>query len=504
MKFKAFGIMLVILSLGVFNLSAQSGTTFRIGGGNGPGTFDPHGPYGSGSLRFLYWVYDSLLFKDGDGNLQPNLATDYSISEDGLQITMNLRDDVVFSDGSPFTADDVVFTFERAQQIGQQSNIFGTAMTMQRIEAVDDYTVVFTLRAPSADVLTMLGVPGAAIVSRSAVEAAGEDYRANPVGTGPFVLADWEPGERVRLEVNPNYGGHRSWEAGDYSGFDAVEFSIIEDQSVMSNALLAGELDLAVLTVASQVERFRDNPDFTVLTYPLDGLFYLGFNTRSELFSQIEARSAVTQAVDAELVRTIIGEFNPARMPLPSTMSVYDPALDDEAIQFNFDAAVEQLAEVGISSSDRQMVSLVTVPTGAAAAAIVQQQLAPLGLDVEIEVEGFGTVMRRSAMGDYDMLIFGYFLNDPHDLSTVFGTGGFINMVGYSNPELDALLTAGRSVYDVSERTEAYTAAQRFIMDEALLLPLWESSGTLVFSNAVQGYQQAGNVTDISGLTFVN
>lgn len=505
MKRNLLWVVLILFSVGVLGFAAQADetdVTLRMGSSNLMTTLDPHGQYSPTTGRFLYFVHDSLLFLDGDKNLQPSLATDYNISEDGRRITMNLRDDVVFSDGSPFNAEAVQFTFERAQQIGQRSNIFSTVMAMASIEVVDEYTVAFNLYAPAAHVLTMLGHPGSSILSPSAVAAGGENYGLNPVGTGPFVVSEFQPGEFIRLEVNPNYGGHRGWEAGDYSGITAVEYTRIEEQSVIANAVLAGEMDMAQMTMQDQLDRFNDHPDFTVATFALDGLFYLGFNMRSELMSQIEVRQAISQGIDLNLVRQITGEATPAHMPMPSSMPVYNEALNDEAVQYDLAAAQALLAEVGISPSNRQPITLMITPSNVVAATMIQQQLGLLGFDVTIDIEGFGTAMRRAAVGDYDLAISGVFVTDANDLAGMFGSGGYANMIGYSNPDLDALFVAGRSVYEASERMPAYDAVQRFIMAEALILPLWEPNGYMVMSNRVQGFNRVGSMFDVSGVSI--
>ncbi|MBV6638862.1 MAG: ABC transporter substrate-binding protein, partial [Mameliella sp.] len=179
-----------------------------------PKALDPAAVTAVNDFRILMNVYDGLVrYKDGTLEVEPALATDWTISEDGTEYTFDLREGVSFHDGSPFNAEAVKFNFERMLNEDHPYHDTGPFplafffSAVETIEVVDDLTVKFTLNAPYAPFLSNLAYPTGLIVSPAAVEQHGSDFGRNPSGTGPFTFAEWRSNEAVVIEGNPDYWG---------------------------------------------------------------------------------------------------------------------------------------------------------------------------------------------------------------------------------------------------------------------------------------------------------
>lgn len=482
-------LLVIVLLLGLFTVgaSAQNDNIFNVSMSNDPRSLDPQGMSGPTTNRVMFSIYDTLLYRDNNAELQPNLAETFTISDDGLSLTFELKEGILFSDGSPLNAETVKFSFERFQQVGQRAISYPIIMEIASIDVVDEYTVTFNLHQVAGELLSTLAEPYTGILSPTAVEAAGEEYFRNPVGTGPYMLEEWVPDSHIIMVPNPNYNGHRVWEEGTHS-IDAYRIDFIRDQSSIANALEAGQLDFAQITSPDQLARFQDNPNFVVHTFEQRGLIYMGFNTTSDAFSSVDARVGVAQAVDVDLILTFLGADPSLRAyaPLAANLPGYDPVLEESAIQFDAAAALAAIEANGLSG---QTVVMMTSVGGVAqlAGTVVQQQLAQVGITVQIDAVDFGTMMRRRQVGDYDLFISAYYGQDPDLLNSAMGTGGFANMGFYSNEEVDALLIEGRAYYDIADRMPFYTEAQQIAMQDAIMVPFMQPEGTYVYSTNVEG-----------------
>ncbi|NJL56275.1 hypothetical protein HC928_14685, partial [bacterium] len=299
---KIYRILAALFTLLLFSIPA----TFSYGQSRDIGmvvtrdpiSLDPHATLDPGAPILLAYIYDTLVYQTSDGSILPNLAETWSVSDDQQAITFDLKTDIVFSDGSPFNADAVIYTFERLQTSGQRSLIYDDITNIADLERLADYSVRFHLVEPSATLLSALTYPYAGILSPSATEAAGDEYGRRPVGTGPFELESWVPESELVLVPNPNYRGHRPWvNTTTPPDMDRLRVRFSTDESARASALLTGEVDIAYFASGSQLSRFNTD-DFTLLESPARGLVYLGFNTQRPPFDNVEVRQAIAQAIN--------------------------------------------------------------------------------------------------------------------------------------------------------------------------------------------------------------
>ncbi|GAB4307683.1 MAG: glutathione ABC transporter substrate-binding protein [Phototrophicales bacterium] len=479
-------LLILLILLVSMTTTAQDHVSVTMIMSRDPITLDPQGPIDPSAPVLLAYLYDTLVFQDEHGMIQPHLAQDWAV--DGTTVTFNLRDDVVFSNGAPLNADSVIFTFQRLQEIGQRSFIYSEIMNISEFEKVDDYTVRFHLRQPSVTLLSALTYTYAAILEPGAVESADENYGMNPVGSGPFMLAEWTPQSSLSLVRNPNYAGHRPTDDPEIDGnIQQINIRFTNDQASRINALLSGEADIAYISSPPQLERLADNPDFTVIDDPTRGLVILGFNMARPPFNELTMRQAVAQAIDKQLVLDIAAEGMGIVVNTPIAPSIfgYNPELEAEALPYDPNSALEL---VDNTNYDGEPVVLLTssFPTYQTMATVVQAQLEVIGIESEIQVLDSAGLRQAASEGAYDIILTRYDWNDPDLLRIYLGTDSRANRYGYSNPDLDALTAQGRAEFDPDVRYQIYTEAQRIVMADLPWVPLHMAITKVIIRSDIQ------------------
>jgi len=449
-----------------------TGSSIVIGAGTEPDNLNPvlgYAPNGASKL------FDGLVDRAADLSLRPALAAALpTVSADGLVWTADLRPGVRFSDGTPVTADDVVFTFQAVVDPESASPIAADFDAMESVRAVDADTVEFRLAYPYQPWGQRLAL---GIVPRAALD--GQDmatapFNREPVGTGPYRLVEWRSGERMVLEANPDY----------YRGAPAVtDVTLVfsGDDNVRAQRMAAGEFDAAVLP-PRLAKTYEDKPGYRVIASTSADYRGLGLPADLPLTGTPELRRAVNLAVDRQaMVDTVLaGRGRPAATPVspatpqwhaPDATIPYDP---DEAGAL-LDAAGWRRGGDGVRSKDGVRAELpILYPGGdvlrkelALAAA---SDLTEIGIAARAQSATFEQMLeqRRTSAG-----IWGG--GDPYDpdsaayslLHSRFAdAGGYVNMTRYRNRAVDAALDAGRRSADPAARQQAYRDFQHaFVAD---------------------------------------
>jgi len=445
-----------------------------------PKSLDPAAVTAVNDFRILVNLYDGLVrFKDGTLEVEPSLATDWEISEDGTEYTFMLREGVSFHDGTPFDAEAVKFHFDRMLDENHPYHDTGPFplsfffSAIQQTEVVDDTTVRLHLDEPYAPLLSNLAYPTGLIVSPAAVAEHGEDFGRNPVGTGAFRFGEWDSNTRVVVEKNPDY-----WDGAP--PLEAVVFRPITDGNTRVTEMLAGGLDLMVEVPPDTLNLFQEDQSFQVYEQAGPHLWFLILNTRDEPFSDKRVRQAVNYAINkASLVEDVLsGTATVATGPIPAAFEwAYNENLDpypydpDKARQL-IQAAGASGAEVTFYVTEGGSGMLDPVPMGTA----IQADLEAVGLDVTIETYEWNTflgLVNPGLQGKADMAQMAWMTNDPDTLpflalrSEAMPDAGGFNSGYYSNPEVDALLEQARRSTDQSERARLYKEMQEIVFDDA-------------------------------------
>jgi peptide/nickel transport system substrate-binding protein len=481
--------------------SASGGTLVRAMTSE-PGQIDPQGPPSSGLSLVMPYIFDTLVVRDLDNSVQPLLAESWEVSDDGKEITVTLKEGVTFHDGTPLNAEAVRYTFERFKEVGKASPIYGGVSQIAGIEAVDDLTVKFTFDEPAANFWSTMSMPYAGIISPESAQKVEESGEGHLVGTGPFVLDDWEVGQSITLKRNPNYAwGPPVVENQGPPHLDALVYKVIPDATTQVTALKAGEVDVVFINQPSHVQSLQAEESIELEEALINSLIYLGFNAQKPPFDETLVRQALAHAVNKdEMVEVALGGLGQtAFSPLPPTLPGFDPGLKDYELGYDPDKTQELLTEAGFQQTEdgtwerdgQKLEGLLLTSTRApneAIATLLQSQLKAVGVPVEIQQLDGKAVMAASNEGQFDLLLWRYGWNDPDALNIFLGGDriGRTNRVAYSNPEVDALLAQGARELDEDVRVGLYVDAQEIILEDAPWQPLYNPVDVMAMREAVQ------------------
>jgi peptide/nickel transport system substrate-binding protein len=468
-----------------------------------PSAIDPHVNASSELGIPLTSVYDTLVYQDPDtGDFVPGLAERWEMSDDGLVYTFYLRRDVTFHDGTPFDATAVQVNLERIvnPDTASQKAVFMLG-PYQRAEVVDDYTVRIHLSRPYAPLLDALSQVYLGMASPAALERWGADYQFHQVGTGPFKFVEYVPNDHLTLMRNPDYAWGPSLFAHQgppYLG--QVEFRFFVDAATRAPALETGEVDVMGEVPPRDAVRLDESDAFVLHAVPIPGQpaqFFL--NTSLAPLDDLRVRQALLYATDREtIVRTIFLDTSPvAYGPLSATTQGYDPAVRD-LYPYDPDRAVALLDEVGWRDSDGDGVRdrdglplQLTMALGGWGfnpdmAQLLQAQWAGLGIELDAEVLPYPALLEAGGSGSHHLVGFNLFGRDPNLLWTFYHRAGGFNFSHVADLGLDALLDQATAVTG-SERDTLYAQIQRYIMEQALVLPVRDYVNLNVARAAVEG-----------------
>ncbi len=472
----------------------------------GPSSFSPllaaTGP--NGLMQQIHW--DALVGLGGETDYVGRLAESWEVSDDATTWTFNLRYDVNWSDGEPFTADDVIFTFEAMSNpatgsgnSGKFSNVAGHAEfvageadNISGFTAPDEHTFQIELLAPNSAYMVdmvepLIPILPEHVVSELPVEGLAENqfFREPTVGIGPYIFSQWLSDDQVEFVPNPEYRHEL--------GLDKVYTTFLATD-VAQAQLATGEIDY---TQVSAVDLDRVSGIDGVTVHSVDGpsiaALHTAWDTKTEL-AQPQVRQAMMYAIDRQAIvdSVIAGEGD-----VINTMAFGpDWAVPDGLNEYPYDPekAKELLAEVGWDSDTEVTIEIVPGQTDRdQVVTIVAGQLQAVGINAVVEPMD-GTAM-GSEIGDrnFDLLmsIYGLFNADPAAMSfrlaCAQGNGGG-NLSNYCNPELDELLAAGVATADQDERAAIYADAQKIVNEELPVILLYSPRTISATSDRLEGY----------------
>lgn len=420
-------------------------------------------------------VFESLTSVTESGEIVPDLADSWTVSDDGRVFTFDLADGVRFHDGTAFDAGDVKFSFDRAMADDSVNPTKAIFKSVESVEAVDPDTVRITLKEPDAFFLFNIAQGDASIV---APETAATN-KTDPVGTGPYRFAGWTRGSSLTLVKNAD---HR--DAADVH-MQKVTFRFIADPAAAVAALMAEEIDAFPGMPAPEVlQQFEADPRFDVVVGTTEGEVILALNNSRPPFDDIRVRRAVSCALDRQAI--IDGAYYGYGQPIGSFFPPHHKSYVDLTGRYPHDVAKAKalLKEAG---AENLKVTLRTpqFPYARRSAEIVQNQLAKAGIAVTIEqVEwGFwiGEVYKKK---NYDMTIIAH--TSPNDIGNFARGPGYF--YGYDNPEFDALYEKIRTETDPDRLDALLKQAQRFIAEDAVHGFLFQMPKLGVYRKGLTGY----------------
>jgi len=465
----------------------------------------------SGFLSNL--IYDPLIAKDPEtGEFYPWLAESFNRSEDGLVWTFELREGVTFHDGTPLNADAVVATIERLLDPDTQSP-FTNFMGEPNVTKIDEMTVEIAYDeywATFEDLMVWSG-DKLGILSPAAIEANGLDYGLNPVGTGPFMFAEWVEGDHITLVKNTDYNmpAEPFYEVGGPAKVDRIVFQILPDAQVRLEAQRGGQTQVMLHDILPKdILTLQDDPNQVVHSFNAVSVYYVGLNVEKEPTTDPAVRQALSMAVDRQLIADTImsGQVVPAYGYLVPALAGLgydsDGLLSELDLDYDPEKAGQLLEEAGwvagadgVRVKDGQPLELElwvqNISPRKEIGEIIQSMAAEVGIRVNLvpmESSAFWNSLSEGGMnawfGDGQMPA-PDFLSFHFDSSRIPAT----NRYRYNNPAVDELLQAGRTNPDAAARDQAYKEVQRIIFGDAAGIPMFFPLTTDVYSTAVENFQ---------------
>jgi peptide/nickel transport system substrate-binding protein len=455
-------LMLLIGAIGILPAAAQGNTLIMARAVDATG-LDPHTQTAFASLRLIELIYEPLVRTDENLNLVPALAESWAFSEDGLQLTFNLRQGVTFHDGSDFTAEDVIASYNRILDEETGSATRSNLLSITSMEAPDDYTVVLNLSVADVPLLTALSSANTAILSSDVI--ANGDPTTDAIGTGPFVLDSWTPEETTILSANPNW-----W--GEGPNIDGIEIRIIPDESTIFAALRAGEIDFAMLNDPLIATLPTEGSDIIINRAPDIAYHVLQLRAVVEPLNILEVRQAIACAINRQEIidGAALGE---GRITGPLTMPSFELPVDELfCYTQDVEKAKQLMAQAGYADGfDLTIIASSEEPPSALPEAqIIQSQLAEININVEIEPLELSVYVDRWLAGDFTAAIA---LNggraDPYTMYARYWQkeAQFQNTAGYIDDTLDSLMKSGQVETDPAARYEIFAEFQRYLAETA-------------------------------------
>ncbi len=501
--------LLLVLALALLPVACDRGATrpageFRVGIEGTPSTLDPRYVADAHGVRIAPLLFHGLLAQEGSGEFRPDLAESWE-TPDPRTHRFRLRRDVRFHDGTRLRAADVVATYRYVMDPSHGCPGAGGLAAVESVEAPDDDTVVFRLREPyvSLPFQLTLGVLPARVASRP-------DLGEEVIGTGPFRLAAYRPGQDLLLEA---FEGHFSGRPG----LDRVRFRIVSNATTRLLEARSGGIDLLQNAVPPYAVKFLErDPALRVLVGPGTSYQYLGYNLEDPLVGDVRVRRAIALALDRrELIDYgLDGLARPATGIFPPEHWAHAPAV--APVPHDPEAARELLDAAGFPDPDgdgpgvRFTLSYKTSTdkTAVEIAGIIAEQLSRVGVRVEVRSFEWGTFFADVKSGNFQMMSLRWVgLSDPDALHYLFHSSSVppsgANRGRYRDPQVDAWLDESRLEFDPERRRQLYARVQERVARDAVYTSLWWLDTVVVLRKGYRGFEAlpGGEYTSLARVT---
>ncbi len=448
-------------------------------------SLDPHGSNDEGSNRVRVQIFSNLVKFTEDGELVGDLAESWKNIDDKT-IEFKIKENVKFHDGSDLSMEDVKFSLDRSRKTPLVSHILED---VRDIRVVEGNKIQVETYEPSATIMSKLASPAAAIMSKKVVEKSGEDIGENPIGTGPFKLAKWDPGYSIKLERFDEYFGEKAKS-------EEIVFKIVPEGNNRTIGLETGEIDIAYEIDPVNMSIIKDNDELEYITDDSFTVHYLGFNNQKEPFDRENIRKAIAYGIDMDDIIEVV---------LYDTVKKADSLLNKNVIgsgektynsyDYNPDLAKELLAKEGFEDGLDLELMISDSDIRVRIAEIMQEQLRHIGVNVNVKTSEWGAFIEQVGNGEHDAFLLAATVStgdadDPYSLllhSDQLGQAG--NRSFYVNPRVDELIEEGRMELDPVKRVKIYDTIQEIINEELPIYPLYFNNQNAGINKNIKGFK---------------
>ncbi len=480
--------LLISLLLVALLGAALAQKTVRVGLAEDPDILDPAlGRTYVGRIVFAS-LCDKLFDITPDLEITPQLAESHEVSEDGLTLTLSIREGVLFHDGTPLDAEAVKYNLERFKNL-PGSNRASELEQVESVEVTGDYTVQVNLTQPFAPLIALLADRSGMMVSPTAAEAAGEDFGNNPVCAGPFKFIERVAQDRIVLEKFADY-----WNA-EAINIDRVIFLPIPDSSVRLANLQSGDLELIERPAATDLGTIKADTNLTMPS--IASLGYQGITINlsnpeprdNPLSSDVKVREAFDLSLDRNVINQVVfdNQFVIGNQAVPPSSPWYDA--DYPISERDVERAKALLAEAG---QERVAFELLVAnnPEGVRVGEVIQALAGEAGFDITLNATEFATALDQQEAGNYDAFLVGWSgrLDPDGNIHAYHTCEGSLNETGFCDPAVDEALNAARAAGTPEERFALYKTASDIYLPNRNIIYLYHTNLFFPHVNSLQGF----------------
>lgn len=499
--------------------SSDSKDTFTIALDSDIVKLDPAFAYDFTTNPVVNHITQPLLTFDENNQLQPMLASSWEQVDD-LTYVYQIRDDVTFSDGSPMTMEDVLYSLERIRDPEVASYLGWMFDNVDTIEQTGDWEMTVKLSTPDATWQYVLGTSAGHIMSKAFAEAAGDKLgtpEGGLMGTGPYKFVSWQNGSEVVLTRNENY-----WNTEDPGYYDNLVFKIITEDTTRVTALQTGDVDCTVAPPESMLDVMAADENLTLTSSSGFGVTFLAFNTAKAPFDNVDVRNAIYSAIDLDSIQeSLIKQAGEPSTALPSSTALFtiEPERWTEYLgkapthTYDVEAAKELLAKAGYADGFDCSITISDNTLRNSMALAIQEQLAQIGINVTINKVStdehtayqFGDILDSNGLRDYDMIMAGWEADYPDpsgNLTPLFQGGNSSNSAAYANDQVDALIDQQMQSNNPTERNDLMFQALDIITQDNPYIFLYYPVKNIAMNKDYTGVMW--NASWIWNITFHN
>jgi len=460
-------------------------------------------------------MVEGLIISNDKNQYIPVLAKEIPTYENGgivkrddgkIDMTWHLQEGVKWHDGVEFTSKDVCFTWKFIVSEGSEVYNRDEYLNIEDCQAPDPYTVVFTWKVPFAPYATLFEaiLPEHVLGNLTTAEILTYDaYNRSPLGTGPFMFAEWKSGEYVRVVKNPNY-----WRGPEYPKLDEIIFTFIPDNNTRLNAMKSKEYDLGLGFQANQVKDLRTIDGYDVSLVDSNAFIHFGTSIKSEngkkLFDDVKVRQAIYYAIDRPAIANDLMEGTVTLADTP--INPLSPYYNKDAKVYNYDPELSKklLAEAGwtpgadgiLEKNGTRFSFTILNRAGRndriAIAQVIQAMLKEVGIEVLMETKESAAWTEQWRTGNWDATVGGWFLTADPSVTNLYACDGANNMTGYCDPTLDEVMKASDQALDFNERKPLMDQVQAILAEDAFDLPLYFNVLPISYSKALVNFKGSG------------
>ncbi len=439
-------------------------------------------------------VYDTLLQVGPDGEIQPNLATEWEMIDD-THIRFKLREDAYFSSGEQMTSEDVVFTLKRCTEMSTTKSTF-KFFDGENTKADGDFAVIVALKQPFAPVYSFLTHAYSSIVCKSYVEEVGDEVAGlEPIGTGAYVVDSWVAGSSILLKRNDKF-----W--GEPGASDKIEMKVINEVANRAIELETGSSDIALDISANDGARIAENYDLKLMNDISYRTTFLGLNLSKDETANAKIREALSCALDIELLTDVVYEQYgiPADSIMSSSIIGHSPVSEHV---YDVERAKKLLAEAGYPNGINLTGRCQTNVDFKTIAEIIQNMWKEAGINCEIQVLDKATYNELGkANNGTNITITSQTAttgNAYQAIGTVFSTASRNGIINSSDTKLDEMIAAAAAEYDDAARAKKYEEIQDYIVNNYYAIPIAFTDVLTGMRNTVEGYVHSpANTPDLT------